>query len=214
MSLKEVKNVLCISATPPDIFAQYGFRTVKVEPATSNTITITPKVYKGKIQHELSSLLPTLNYKEKQYLIRLNNLNLIERVLKSFKDLEPEQIALLSSETKAGDVYQEITKSKTIPQQVRLVFTTSLIDCGVDVYNTDLEIIIAEHQNEHLSTQDTLQFLARPRKVSNLKATVYKLERPGKGISREQLYKDAYELATYECNWLNQMNAKHTAGTR
>jgi hypothetical protein len=211
--LKEVKNVLCISATPPDIFAPYGFKTVKVEPATSNHITITPKIYKGKIQHELIKVLPTLNYKEKQYLIRLNNLNLIDRILQSFKDLEPEQIAVLSSDTKAGEVYQEITKSKIIPKQVRLVFTTSLIDCGVDVYNPDLEIIIAEHQNEYLSTQDTLQFLARPRKVSNLKATVYKQDRTGKAISRDQLYKDAYELATSECSWLNQMNAKHTAGS-
>jgi hypothetical protein len=210
-ALLNVKNVLCISATPQDIFKQYGFKYVEVVASKMNKLVITPVTYKGKIQHELSNLLPTLDYTAKQYIIRLNHRDLIKDIAKNFKGLKPEQVAMLTSETKEekGGVYETIVNTKCIPEQIRLVFTTSLIDCGVDIYNENIEVIIAEHQNESLSLTDTLQFLARPRKVTQLTATVYKQERNTKAVDKHQRFSALYDFALFECKTLNSLNTRY-----
>lgn len=209
--LREARNVLCISATPPGFLQEYGFKYVEVLAGQSNKIQLTPITYKGKIQHELARLLPSLDFKRYQYLIRLNNLKLIEQIVGSFKGLAAEQVAVLSSGSKgvAGGVYQAITDTKHIPENVRLIFTTSLIDCGVDLYNQQLRVIVTEHENESLSLSNALQFMARARRIPLLQVTIYKQERKGKEFDREAAYQAILEFAQDECQALNTLNVRY-----
>ncbi|MEJ8804383.1 DUF6371 domain-containing protein [Pontibacter sp. H249] len=209
--LLEAKNVLCISATPPGFLKDYGFKYVEVTAGQSNKIQLTPITYKGKVQHELARLLPTLDFKNHQYLIRLNNLKLIEQVVGGFKGLSSEQVAVLSSDTKAvaGGAYQSITDSKQIPESLRLVFTTSLVDCGVDLYNQHLRVIMVEHENEYLSVSNALQFMARARMVPLLPVTVYKLERKRKDFDSEAAYQAIRRFSHQECQDLNRLNTHY-----
>ncbi|GAB3525968.1 hypothetical protein GCM10027443_00690 [Pontibacter brevis] len=205
------KNVLCISATPPGFLQEYGFKYVEVVAGQSNMIQLTPITYKGKIQHELARVLPTLDYKNYQYLIRLNNLRLIEQLVSNLKELLADQVAVLSSQSKGekGGVYQTITDLKVIPEDIRLVFSTSLIDCGVDLYNERLRVIVAEHENEQLSMSNTLQFMARARKVPLLPVVVYKQDRKGKEYECDAAYRALWEFAQHECQALNMLNAQY-----
>ncbi len=209
--LLAARNVLCISATPPDFLQEYGFKYVEVKAGLSNKLLLSPITYKGKVQHELARLLPTLDFANYQYLIRLNNLKHIDQVADSFKGLAAEQVAVLSSGSKgvAGSVYQAITETKHMPENVRLIFTTSLIDCGVDIYNQHLRVIVAEHENEHLSLSNTLQFMARARKIPLLPVTVYKQERKGREFDREAAYQAYLEFAQQECLFLNTLNDRY-----
>ncbi len=209
--LLAARNVLCISATPPEFLREYGFKYVEVKAGQSNKLLLTPITYKGKIQHELARLLPTLDFAGYQYLIRLNNLKHIEQIVGSFKGLAAGQIAVLSSGSKgvAGSVYQAITETKHIPENVRLIFTTSLIDCGVDIYNQHLRVIVAEHENEHLSLSNTLQFMARARRIPLLPVTVYKQERKGRDFDGEAAYRDILEFAQQERLFLNTLSDRY-----
>ncbi|GAB3816574.1 hypothetical protein GCM10028895_11910 [Pontibacter rugosus] len=209
--LLAAKNVLCISATPPDFLREYGFKYVEVVAGQSNTVQLTPITYKGKIQHELARLLPTLDFGNHQYLIRLNNLRLIEQLVCGFKGLPEGQVAVLSSGSKevAGGVYRSITDTKLIPDEVRLVFTTSLIDCGVDLYNERLRVVLAEHENEQLSVANALQFMARARRIPLLPVSVYKQERKGKAFDRDAAYRALCKFAQGECHALNALNAQY-----
>ncbi|KAA3437675.1 DUF6371 domain-containing protein [Rufibacter hautae] len=208
--LLAAKNVLCISATPPGFLQEYGFKYVEVKAGQSHKIQLTPISCKGKVQHELAKLLPTLDFANYQYLVRLNDLKLIDQIVSSFQGLPTGQVAVLSSQSKgvAGGAYQAITDSKHIPENIRLLFTTSLIDCGVDLYNQRLRVIMAEHQNEHLSVSNALQFMARPRKMPLLPVTLYKQERKGKEYDSEAAYQAIKKFAQQECQTLNLLNTQ------
>ncbi len=209
--LLTAKNVLLVSATPPAFYSEYGFKKAVFQAGTANQITIAPKTYKTKPHHELARLLPTLDYAQKQYVIRLNSFDLIKRVQASFKGLAPDQIAVLGSETKdqQGGVYQSIIETKHIPAHIRLVFTTSIADCGVDIYNEQVEGYIIEHTGEALTVQDTLQAVARYRRAEGLKFTVYKQQREGKAFDKQAAKQAILEFAEYECNHMNALNARY-----
>jgi hypothetical protein len=207
----EAKNVLLVSATPPDFYREYGFKRVVIKAGIFNKICIVPKVYKGKVQHQVVQALCTLNYNEKQCIVRLNSLDLIRRVMKAFKGLQPDQVAELSSDTKSieGGVYQSIINTKMIPEHIRLILTTSVADCGVDIYNENVEVFIFEPSGETLSIQDTLQAIARPRKAQDLKVTIFKQQREGFKFNKKAAKSAILKFARKECKILNMMNEEY-----
>src|SRR5436190_6810151 len=211
--LKKAKNVLCISATPQKFFRQYGFKYAEFVASKMNKVIIRPVIYTGKIHHELTEKKQAFDFTSKQLLIRLNDTTLIDEVKKTYEAELSGGIGILSADTKKdpNGIYQSIVKTKRIPDVARLVLTTSLIDCGIDIYNENISAIIAEHNHESLSITDTLQFIARARKVPEMAVTIYKQKRNRKPIDANERYKTIFSFAAKECEYLNEVEPAYRA---
>lgn len=94
--------------------------------------------------------------------------------LKKYKQLflqagivHEHQVAILSSDNKEGihkEVWQSITATGTIPDEIRIILCTRTMLMGVSIDNTDIQAMIAIYSNpQYIRPQDLTQFIARPR---------------------------------------------------
>lgn len=73
----------------------------------------------------------------------------------------PDAIAFYTSDDKDPRVKQSITETQTLPEDVRFVLCTSVLDSAVNIYGQEIVPIFIQNRNESYNADNALQFLAR-----------------------------------------------------
>lgn len=97
-------------------------------------------------------------------LIRLNSKKEIERYVDLFNKAGIKAESLTSSD-KDGDTFKSIEEQSKIITDSRVIFCTSVVECGVSLENKNIyliEVIVKANDFDH---DNTVQFFARPRKT-------------------------------------------------
>lgn len=166
---------LLLSATPPNIYAlkQQGFYYLKSTPKKVISNPYQQVQYSGKIEHAFTSWLSKQDLNKGKILVRWNGSEerakvLISHIKKCFA-LEDKQVGYLRSKYRDGELYKHIIENNTLPPEQVLTFTTSLLDCGFNLRDKDMQFILTlDEAGRRTSTKDFAQWSRREREADGV----------------------------------------------
>lgn len=191
--LQKARKVLGLTATLTDnIFRDEGFTTVLLQDERNDTLDIIPRDFPTTDEHNNSIAYPlqTLacslikehllrpenkrqdkeqNNQQNDHsvlVLRVQSKNAIKTITTYCKDVLalPEQhLAVLTGQTKELPTFEFITKHQRLPDDIRVVLTTSVFDIGIDVFNTNIARIAMLQPIDHT---EIIQFSARFRSAN------------------------------------------------
>lgn len=202
--LCEAKNVLLISATPQATLRKYGFKWVEVEPEQSSQVEIHRIEYKGRIHHYLPGFINGFKPAAGKIIVRLNAGEKSEEIIKCLNGYNCTHLSAEGKEDPAG-VYKHIVEHKALPDDLHVLISTSVIDCGVDINNTDIQAVIIAEDAFNVNEADTLQFIARFRKVKKLPVYIFKKVREVE-YRATGLFDELSDFAQSEVKALNEVH--------
>lgn len=159
-------------------------------------------------QKDLVNYLLRFNYNNRKLLVKVDDKELAEvlkaTLVKAGK-LASNEVDFIFSELREIDeteASRSLEQNNCIPSQVKLVFATSVIDTGVNIYNEDVHILYATIRKE--TPSNFIQFLARLRKIKNLEVVYFEAQAPSEvqKLSTKKI-SDLLELATLQASKAN-----------
>lgn len=168
------QKTIMLTGTPTALWKDFGYSLVKVtqECAQKRPININKLAQKQGLKNALTDIIYTasLSDKSKVSIVRHNNKTQLKNIVKMavagglFKQSEIAYID--SADENKGAVYESITNKSLIPDGIRLVLMTSLMDEGVNINNENIEGVhfIQDKISGDLRDEHAIQFVSRFRK--------------------------------------------------
>lgn len=180
-----VKKVIYLSATPDYNLCQFSnFKLINFHREENPHINIKPHLYEGDKKEAISKILleKFSHHKPKGItVVRLNNKTLaktLANVLISKGILKSKEIDFVFSEARKSsetNAKKHIVEHSEIPKGLKLLFVTACFDCGINILNEDISEVISFEMSHTDNCKDTIkQFLARFRRLGELKLSIYK----------------------------------------
>lgn len=141
----DYKNVRFVRNSPKQVIENYTILPVKEMKVDTCIEHIINNPVKGKVVVFRNSI---------------NNLEVIKEALMG-KGIKEEEIQILNSREKEGDLYTSIIQEEKVPEKVKYVLTTSVISDGVNIINENIDSVYMLQCDNLLLLR---QFLARFRK--------------------------------------------------
>jgi len=171
------KNVIAISATPPRMFNEIGFRNISFKRKESPNVKINRiDIRKGSCKNQVIKNLSESGFNDGLVIVKVNNKSTIEEIKETFirdGSLTSEQIACIynHSELETDSNYISLINKELIKTDIRLLLTTSKINDGVNIKNKDIRAI---HVLNERCTTSFIQFVARPREMDTINVFSYR----------------------------------------
>lgn len=182
--LMNSQNVLFVSATPQATLKNYINKWVTVEAEKVNNIHIHGFIYTGQLQHYLARfIIESFNPAKGKVIVRLNDEQKSKEIAEGLNGYGNIGFINAASKDDPTGIYQHIVSHNRIPEEVNVLFATSVIDCGVDINNEDIQAVIVAECDYPVNETSTLQFIPRFRKVDSLSAYIFKKQRKVEPIS-------------------------------
>lgn len=173
--LKELQSlanttIYITATTRANLYTQNYNSYIKCLPKNKTTNIDTLNVMYGKKESLENNLIRTIKLelsKDKQVVVFINNKEhikeLYEYYLKdNFKD---KNIQILDSNKKNTDLFNSIVNNSIIPNDIDILLTTSVLECGTNLNNNNLSVIHYINSNLYFNTDDIIQGLNRARKL-------------------------------------------------
>ena len=174
----QATNSILISATPDSLLQKLNYHAIEVQCNKSIVHNIHRIDYKGSVINAVVSEVMKYTGKGK-IIIRLNSKSKTETAInKLIESGCNRSLHYLNADNKEDNIiYNSIVENELIPNNVDILFITSLSDSGVTINNTDIgKIIIADTNNDKITTKIFLQFAARFRKMQQTEVYILKLQ--------------------------------------
>lgn len=167
------KTVIHMTATPRKCLEYYNYDLiVKFEPNDKKAINNMETLKLMETPNVRATVLSLVRENVKNGLIpvvEVNDKNEIEKLKKVFDELGYSTGILTSTdEVKMGSFFKNITENSLIPEGIDIVLTTSMLECGTNLKNTNIVPIYACYNRKNINTDSIIQFMARPRKKISL----------------------------------------------
>ena len=172
--MNKAERTILLTGTPTALWKDFGYSLIKVNQTSAQKRPV--KVHKlnekQALKNVLTDIVHTVSKADKGLVsvVRHNNKtqlkNVREMALKHGLFNENEVVYIDSSDENKGVVYESITSKSMIPDGVRLVLMTSLMDEGVNINNTNIEGIhfVQDKIAGDLRDENAIQFVSRFRK--------------------------------------------------
>lgn len=132
-----------------------------IPPETLLEILESPK-YKT-VKNKTATLI-TSKEVDVKVLVRLNSIKQIESYI-SILEKAGIKAEKLTRKEKDGEVFRSIEEQSKIITESRVIFCTSVVECGVSLENQDIYLIEMIRSARDFDCDNTVQFFARPRKT-------------------------------------------------
>lgn len=197
--LKEIKNLL-----------RKKVIVSKEEEVWEDTLEVIPpetllEILEGEKYREVRTKTATLITSEEvdaKVLVRLNSIKEIEKYMMVLEKAGIKAEKLTRKE-KDKEVFRSIEEQSKIITESRVIFCTSVVECGVSLENEDIYLIEMIRSARDFDADNTVQFFARPRKAigqgiliipdyvnKELRAKAKK-EAKEKGLDESELFKNS-----------------------
>ena len=170
-------NVILISATPNPHFDKIGFRSIIFERSKNPKVSIVRNDYeKGSAIDAVLIELLNIDFSKGLVAVKINskkNIDTIKAMLTSKGKLGAEQIATIYDHHLIDEDanYQGIIEDSLLKPEIRLLLTTSKINDGVNIYNTDVQRVIVVNE---ICTDSFIQFIARFRRLDKISVSSFR----------------------------------------
>ena len=172
--MNKAERTILLTGTPTALWKDFGYSLIKVNQteAKKRPVTVHKLSEKQSLKEVLTDIVHTASNAKKGLvsIVRHNNKTQLKNVrnmaLKHGLFDEGEIAYIDSSDENKGEVYHAITSESLIPDGVRLVLMTSLMDEGVNINNTNISGVhfIQDKIAGDLRDEHAIQFVSRFRK--------------------------------------------------
>lgn len=216
-------TVTLLSGTPKPYFSLLGYKRLKFVQEQRPDILTTVCHYSGTTVSTILGHILKTDFSKKRLLIKLQSkdkIRLLKDVLLEKGWTDAEIVTLISStNVKTSDAYQRFLKarpdgSSSFAEQVKIVFCTSFINEGIDIFDTfELEGVNVE-LSSNFSTDDAVQYADRHR-TDKIKTLVSYHKKPKDGwkqVSFNALaeFEECLQYWTNEAERLEALKNKHS----
>ena len=162
------KKVVLMSGTPVSAWKEFGAGLIEIQ--VENVAPVDVLVHElGKgasIQDQAFKVAENASKLQGLTVIRLNRKTEMKAIKKHLVDsgvFQPFEISTLTSDDKDSAVFESIVKQSIIPESVRVLITTSLLDDGVNINNENIDGVhfFQDKIGGRVSTEECVQFIAR-----------------------------------------------------
>ena len=181
---EKAPRVVLLSATPDYQFVRKeNFQPIVFRRAKNPAFEIISKTYKGKNEKEtiLGELIATKETKQGIVVARLNDKKLAlscrDALVKAgiYQQHEIDFIFSMEEKNFYTRTHQAVVEKGMIPEGVKLLFVSSCFDCGINIYNKNIEhLILFETQTHDNQVDIAVQTSQRFRSLEKLKITIVK----------------------------------------
>ena len=174
---KKFFNVIHLTATPRALKKCYSYDEIAIFKPYENTNNI-KKFVILESDDKLSALVQSINSileNQGNVLLYLNNKNktksIIENLKKIYKD---KKIDFIDTDNKINNTtFNSIVTDELIPEDVNILISTSVIECGTNINNTNFYPIMLIDNKSHFNVDSAVQFFARLRKEVEVAFLIY-----------------------------------------
>lgn len=166
-------NVIHITATPRTNIEIFNYnKIIECKPQNKThkieELTIT-QGRKNLVEKEIIHIIKQELSKKKKILLFIDDKNKIEQFNENHLEAEIKnaKIETLDSDKKESDLFKNIINNSTIPNDIDVVISTSVLECGTNIKNKDITTIYYLNNNSYLCLDKIIQSLARARKYQD-----------------------------------------------
>ena len=162
-------NTVLMSAQPSLYFEEFGFTYAEVVPEEVKRKDVKVEVFSTKVSLVLENLIKRIASTEGKYAIRLQSKARIEDLKEALvrSGLKESEVLIVTSKNREDEARRELLSSEVLPDEVRVLLCTSILDEGVNINNTTFEGVyfFADKISGVLCSTSAKQFLNRFRKI-------------------------------------------------
>jgi len=162
------RKVVLMSGTPVSGWKEFdaGLIEIKVKNVAPVNVLVHEIGKRASIQDQAFKVAENASQTDGLTVIRLNRKNEMKAIKKHLIDtgvFQDSEIATLTSDDKDSPVFDSIVKSSLIPRNIRVLITTSLLDDGVNINNTNIDGVhfFQDKIGGRVSTEESIQFISR-----------------------------------------------------
>lgn len=166
-------NVIHITATPRTNIEIFNYNKI-IECKPKNKIHKIEELTiaqgeKSLVEKEIIHIMKQEINKNKKILLFIDDKNKIKEFNKNHLEAEIKnaKIETLDSDKKESDLFKNIINNSTIPNDIDIVISTSVLECGTNIKNKDITTIYYLNNNSYLCLDKIIQSLARARKYQD-----------------------------------------------
>lgn len=164
--LKNIK-VIGLTGTPNNLFKQIGYKLLKIQKENSEQKEVNFRIDNRNI---LSVLKNHLSNTKGKSIFRFNSINTAEALKKTLvkdKTYKQDEILILNSSdsVKHSSDFQELSNASKFKDNIKIVFTTSIIDEGLSIKQQGFTDVVFIETEYNPNPEAFKQFIARFRNV-------------------------------------------------
>lgn len=161
-------NTLHITATPQTLKAYYSYNNIyefELENAKdANNFEKLFVVQTEDIQSSLIHMVKSIVAQGKQAMVLIDSKDSIATYEEFLKGHSINTRSVIQENKKGNEVYDSIINKSIIPHDVDVLLGTSALECGTNILNENLVMIIVVPRRDRLNFEKIEQGFARPRK--------------------------------------------------
>lgn len=174
---KKCFNIIHLTATPRALQKCYNYDEISIFKPYDNTNNIKDFIILES-DDKLSALIKTIDKtleKQEKILLYLNNKNKAKSIITNLKKIyKDKNIDFINSDNKKSNIcFNNIVNKELIPEDIDILVSTSIIECGTNIKNTNFCPIMFIDNKSHFNLDSAVQFFARLREDIEIGYLIY-----------------------------------------